>query len=87
MAFSVGAWLRATGFSKYEPSFRKHGYASYHTVKELSSDELSAAGVEDRDVVYLANDVDTLKAVSEDEAIRELSVSVLLYAWLIIVCL
>ena len=77
MAFSVGGWLKATGFSHYEPNFRKHGYASYHAVKELSLNELSAAGVEDDYVETLASDVDTLKAMSEDEAIRELSVSVL----------
>ena len=87
MAFSVGAWLRATGLAEYEPNFRKHGYTSYHAVKELSRVELKAAGVEDYYISHLARAVDYLKAVSEDKAIRELSVSVLVYAWLIIVCL
>ena len=87
MAFSVGAWLKATGYSQYEPNFRKHGYTSYHTVKELSRVDLEAAGVKDYGITRLASDVDYLKAVSEDEAIRKLSVSVLVYTWLIIVCL
>ena len=83
MAFSVDAWLRATGFSKYESNFRKHGYTSYHTVKELSREHLEAAGVKDYNI---ARDVDYLKAVSEDEAIRELSVSVLVYKCMVDVC-
>ena len=68
MAFSVGAWLKATGYSQYEPNFRKHGYTSYHTVKELSRVDLEAAGVKDYGITRLASDVDYLKAVSEDEA-------------------
>ena len=87
LQFSVGDWLKATGYSKYEPIFLKHGYASYHVVKELTWDDLKAAGVEGYVADILADHVDSLKAMSEDEAIRELSVSVLVYAWLIIVCL
>ena len=81
--FSVGDWLRASGYSKYEPEFLKHGYASYDAIVKLTRDDLRAAGVPG----HLTSEVDDLKAVSEDEAIRILSVSVLVYAWLIIVCL
>ena len=79
------AWLKAIGYSQCAPEFLKHGYASYHAVIGLTLSELQAAGV--RYPNTLASHVDGLKAVSEDEAIRELSVSVLVYAWLIIVCL
>ena len=71
--FSVRDWLKAIDESEYEPNFLKHGYASYDAIANLTENELEAAGVPDR----LASDVDYLKAVSEDEAIRMLSVSVL----------
>ena len=85
--FSVRNWLKVIGYSKYEPNFLNHGYASYNAITNLTENNLKAAGVGGFDAGYLASYVDNLKAVSEDEAIRELSVSVLVYAWLIIVCL
>ena len=78
--FSVGDWLRASGCSEYEPEFLKHGYASYDAIVKLTRDDLEAAGAPG----HLAF---VVKAVSQDEAIRILSVSVLVYTWLIIVCL
>ena len=83
MAFSVTAWLKAIEESEYESKFLQHGYTSYHDVVKLTVDDLEAAGVPEG----LVSDVHDLKALSEDEAIQALSVSVLVYAWLIIVCL
>ena len=77
------AWLKEIGYSEYAPEFLKHGYASYHAIIGLTRSQLEAVGLPG----YLISDVEALQAVSEDEAIRELSVSVLVYAWLIIVCL
>ena len=77
------AWLKAIDYSQYAPKFLKHGYVSYHAILGLTLSELQAAGLPG----VLTSYVGDLKAVSEDEAIRELSVSVLVYAWLIIVCL
>ena len=78
--FSVRNWLKAIDYSKYEPIFLKNGYTSYDAVANLTKNDIAGLGVP-------ASRVASLKAVSEDEAIRELSVSVLVYAWLIIVCL
>ena len=82
--FSVREWLKAVDESDYESEFLSNGYVSYDAIVKLSEDDLEAAGIPGR----LANDVETLKALgSEEEAIRVLSVSELVYAWLIIVCL
>ena len=71
--FSVRDWLKAISVSKYEPNFLKHGYSSYDAITNLTVNKLKGAGLPE----YLARNVDYLKAVSEDAAIRELSVSVL----------
>ena len=57
-----GDWLRASGYSEYEPEFLKHGYASYDAIVKLTRDDLVAAGVPG----HLASEVDDLKAVSEE---------------------
>ena len=85
--FSVRAWLKSIDGSEYETNFLNHGYQSYDDVVTLTRDDLKAAGVAEDHLDYVYDRVNDLKAVSEDEAIRELSVSVLVYAWLIIVCL
>ena len=82
--FSVRNWLKAIDYYyEYERIFLKNGYTSYDAVANLTKNDIEGLGV----LWPLASYVDYLKAVSEDEAIRELSVSVLVYAWLIIVCL
>ena len=84
--FSIRDWLKAAGWPRsYESIFLSNGYTTYSSIVKLSRDDLEAADLED-----LSDEVDDLKALgSEDQAIRVLSVSELVYActWLIIVCL
>ena len=81
--FSVRDWLKAAGWpSSTESKFLSNGYTTYSSIVKLSRDDLRAAGLGG-----LSDEVDDLKALgSEEEAIRVLSVSELVYAWLIIVC-
>ena len=74
--FSIYNWLRAVGWSKYEKNLVEHGYDTYTSCVALSKADLRAAGVDDSDVVYLANRIEDLKAISEEDAIQKLSVSI-----------
>ena len=74
--FSIYNWLRAVGWSKYEKSLVEHGYDTYPSCVNLSKADLRAAGVDDSHVDFLANRIEALKAISEEDAIQELSVSI-----------
>ena len=74
--FSIYNWLRAAGWSKYEKNLVEHGYDTYPSCVNLSKADLRAAGVDDSHVGYLANRIEELKAISEEDAIQELSVSI-----------
>ena len=76
--FSVRDWLRAVNYSRYEKNFIEHGYKTYHSCVSLSEADLLAAGVSgDSDAAWLALKVEELRTWSEEDAIRELSVSML----------
>ena len=75
--FSVRDWLRAVNYSHYEKNFIEHGYKTYHSCVSLSEADLLAAGVSDSVAALLADKVEELRTWSEEDAIRELSVSML----------
>ena len=74
--FSIYNWLRATEWSEYEKNLVEHGYDTYTSCVSLSKADLRAAGVDDSDIDYLAYRIEDLKAISEEDAIQELSVSI-----------
>ena len=78
--FSVYDWMRATGWSnhvQYEKILLEHGYNSYASCVNLTEADLLAAGVDDTSAQRIADEVKVLRAVgSEEDAVRELSVSV-----------
>ena len=77
--FSVQAWLRAARCSEYEKKLLNHGCHSYESCANLSKADLLAAGIVDS-LGILADRVEELRAVgSEKDAIRELSVSIIIY--------
>ena len=74
--FSIYNWLRAADWSEYEKNLVEHGYDTYTSCVHLSEADLRAAGVDDSDAVGLAYRIEDLKAISEEDAIQELSVSI-----------
>ena len=79
-----GVSVRAAGWSKYESNFVHHGFDSYDDIVKITEADLLATGVKDVVAANIANSVKTLREISEEEAIRELSVSIS-SVWLIIV--
>ena len=78
--FSIHDWMRATGWLnhvQYGKILLEHGYNSYASCVNLSKADLLAAGVDDTSARRIADEVKELRAVgSEEDAVRELSVSV-----------
>ena len=77
--FSIYNWLRAVYCPEYEKNLVERGYDTYTSCVSLSKADLRAAGVDDSvadSVDFLAYRIEDLKAISEEDAIQELSVSI-----------
>ena len=79
-SFSVG-WLKAIEFSDYITAFTIHGHVNYESCINLSEKVLRAVGVKnDNHVRLLMNRVKDLRKLSEEDAVKLLSVSTCYYS-------
>ena len=78
--FDVSRWLKAVGLSKYSAALRARGYVDYERCVNLSEEDIRAVvGVNDSDdhddVWRLTEGVKYLSKLSEEDAVKLLSVS------------
>ena len=75
-SFSVDRWLKAVGASRYTTAFITSGHVNYGRCINLSEEDLRAVGVKsDVDVLLLMIRVKELRKLSEEDAVKLLSVS------------
>ena len=72
-SFNLKHWLKAIGASRYTAAFTGHGIVSYERCINLSEDDLQAVGV--NDVRFMMDRVKELRKLSEEDAMKLLSVS------------
>ena len=78
--FDVARWLKAVGLSEYSAALRARGYVDYEGCVNLSEEDIRAVvGVNDSDdhddVWRLTERVKDLSKLSEEDAVKLLSVS------------
>ena len=78
--FEVARWLKAAGLSEYTAALRARGYVDYERCVNLSEEDIRAVvGVNDSDdhddVWRLTERVKDLSKLSEEDAVKLLSVS------------
>ena len=74
--FDVARWLKALGYSQYSAALRARGYVDYERCVNLSEEDIRAVGVNDSDDVWrLTERVKDLSKLSEEDAVKLLSVS------------
>ena len=75
-SFSVDRWLKAAGFSDFSTAFTTSGHVSYGSCISLFEEDVRAVGVKnDTDVRVLMKRVKDLRKLSEEDAVKLLSVS------------
>ena len=75
-SFSVDRWLKAVDFSDYVTAFTTSGHVNYGSCINLSEEDVRAVGVKDDDDVRVLMDrVKELRKLSEEDAVKLLSVS------------
>ena len=75
-SFNLESWLKAIRASDYTAAFTGHGLVSYERCINLSEDDLRAVGVnDDTDVRFLMDRIKELRKLSEEDAVKLLSVS------------
>ena len=74
-SFSVDRWLKVVGFSSYVTAFTTSGHVSYGSCITLSEEDVRAVGVKDVQVRKLMERVKALRKLSEEDAVKLLSVS------------
>ena len=75
-SFDVKHWLKAIGASHYTAAFTGHGLVSYERCINISEDDARAVGMNDDDDVRLLMDrIKELRKLSEEDAVKLLSVS------------
>ena len=76
-SFNLERWLKLIEFPEYTAAFTGHGLVSYERCVNISEDDARAVGVNnDRDVQSLMNRVKDLRKLSEEDAVKLLSVSI-----------
>ena len=74
-SFSVDRWLKAVGYSMYTTAFATSGHVNYGSCINLSEKDVRAVGVkDDTDVRVLTKRVKELRKLSEEDAVKLLSV-------------
>ena len=74
-SFNLERWLKAIGASHYTAAFTGHGLVSYERCINISEDDLRAVGVnDDNDVRVFMDRVKELRKLSEEDAVKLLSV-------------
>ena len=74
-SFNLERWLKAIGTSHYTAAFTGHGLVSYERCINISEDDLRTVGVNDTDVRFLMDRMKELRKLSEEDAVKLLSVS------------
>ena len=75
-SFSVDRWLKAVGLSIYTTAFITSGHVSYGSCISLSEEDVRAVGAKDDTHVWvLMSRVKYLRKLSEEDAVKLLSVS------------
>ena len=68
--------MKAVGLSRYTTAFTTHGYVNYGSCINLSEEDLRAVGVKNDDHVrWLMNRAKELRNLSEEDAVKVLSVN------------
>ena len=74
--FNLELWLKVADFPEHTAAFTSHGLVSYEKCINLSEDDLRAVGVNnDVHVELLMDRVKELRKLSEEDAVKLLSVS------------
>ena len=74
-SFNVEKWLKAAGFSSYTTDFTGHGHVNYERCVNLSEEDARAVVDNEDHVWLLMNRVKELRKLSEEDAVKLLSVS------------
>ena len=75
-SFNLERWLKAIDLSEYTAAFTGHGLVSYERCINISEDDLRAVGVNDDTYVrFLMDRIKELRKLSEEDAVKLLSVS------------
>ena len=73
--FNLERWLKVANFPEHTAAFTSHGLVSYERCINLSEDDLRAVGVNKDNHVELMSRVKELRKLSEEDAVKLLSVS------------
>ena len=76
-SFNLERWLKSIEFPEYTATFTGHGLVSYERCVNISEDDARAVGVNnDRELQLLMDRVKELRKLSEEDAVKLLSVSI-----------